>query len=229
MLSYIEIINRARGESGKTDIPFSLINSSNADAVQGRSALQRALVSAFQQNLSIPSEDVLTTVATTVGTSVLTIPDKTDLNVIKCLKRKNDDNDLWISLTLVTKEEAEQLKLQTYESNKPLFYWIDNRQLNILPVPTTSVNLQIRYGNIIPLLAFEDLTSIPTIDNEMTLALISYTIAYLKQSSDPQFGIYLQEGDRIRDLYFQRMNRTLKRQGKSNIARVRPRLADRSF
>jgi hypothetical protein len=229
MLSYIEIINRARGESGKTDIPLSLINSSNADAVQGRSALQRALVSAFQQNLSIPSEDVLTTVATTVGTSVLTVPTKTDLNVIKCLKRKNDDNDLWISLTLVTKEEAEQLKLQTYESNKPLFYWIDNRQLNILPVPTTSVNLQIRYGNIIPLLGFEDLTSIPTIDNEMTLALISYTIAYLKQSSDPQFGIYLQEGDRIRDLYFQRMNRTLKREGKSNIVRVRPRLADRSF
>lgn len=228
MLSYIEIINRAREESGKNPIPLSLVNSSNAEAREGRSALQRAIVQAFQ-NLSVPSEDKLITIPATVGTSVLTLPDEADLNVIKSLKRKNETGDLWLNLSLVTKEQAEQIKLDTFNENYPIFFWVDNREMNILPVPTQAYDLQIRYSKVIPILEYADLTSILDVDNDLIFSLISYTIGYMKQNSDPLFERYLMEGQMLRDNYYSKMDKLAKIRGKADIIRVRPNRADRRF
>lgn len=228
MLSYIEIINRAREESGKTPIPLSLINTTNVDAREGRSALQSAIASAFQ-NLSVPSEDILGSINTTIGTSLLTLPGTADLNVIKSLKRKNIEGNLWLDLALVTKEGAEQLKLQTFAENYPTYYWIDNRQMYILPVPTQAYELQIRYSKIVPLLEYEDLVNVLNVDNELIFALIKYTTGYLKQNSDPTFERYLVEGAALRDAYFSKMDKTLKIHGKADIIKVRTNRADRRF
>ena len=140
-----------------------------------------------------------------------------DSKVIKNVRRKSDDNTSWVSLIVANSlEEVESLKLQTFDSNKPQYVYVEQNTLKILPVPTAVYDLQIYYTGAVPRVTVDDLTDITTLDSEGDFILSLYVEAYYREKQgDPVSATKFAKAESLAETYRQKNNRLAKRVGKS--------------
>lgn len=212
---------------------MTALTSTTAEAREATSLLEKAL---YKFNTSTKSNVVgreIRTISTSVGVGTLTnIEDAPwDIKVIKNVKRKSDDSNSWIPLTVIDSlETVEQLKLQEFSDNRPQYVYVQNTDLKILPIPTEAYDLQIHYDKVTPLLEVEDLTNITTFDAEGDLVLVQIVEAYyLEKKQDPRAQKALIDAVEALKVYQERNNGLSKRKGKAGRLHVRVMSGDRQL
>lgn len=229
--TYLDVINFARGELGKSDLPLSRLVDTDVEARKGRSALQRALKDLLTKHLLIPTENFIAEVETLDTVSKLTnlTTDPWDCKMVRELHYLDETENVRRRISPITEAQAKDFALKEFAETYPQFYYQKGNDLYVLPVPNGVYKIQLRYSRVIPILALEDLTSEISIDGEGFLVLQDLTQAYLQAGVDPEWQTYLGLARESAEVYYKRLNYGLKNQGVRSTMKVRTNTADRSF
>lgn len=233
MVTYLDILNRARARQAQVPLTSTSVGSTNADSLIGLQAVNEAVNELYENSFDIDQSDRITDVVTVSGQSLLPAPTGTnnwDSNVIKAVKTQDSGATSLRPLVLITPEDAEDYKLKTFSSNQPQYYWIFNSDVYVLPVPQQLYTLKAFHQAIVP-----DVTSV-NINDTIVLptsgieALVSLTYAHLRNgASDPQWQVYEQKGkDKLKRFLTQRNKHGYKSKG-FRVIRMNYNYADRNL
>lgn len=228
MASYLNLLNLARNRQGQTDLSANAIVGNSGDALKGIQAIRKAVFVFLENSFDLDSKENVQTITTTVGASLLPAPTPSwDSNVIKGIKFKEPGNNYLRPLTLVTLEEAEDLKLKTYSGNEPVHWWVNNHNVYVLPVPTQAYQLTVFYRGMTNDITADNITDQIVLPTSASHALEDLTYAYLReQIGDPQW-IQLEERAILSLKRFYQSNKyTYKRRGFRKV-NIKPRTGDR--
>ena len=228
MVTYLQILNRARGRQAGTAISATGIGDGSGDSLQGIEAVNNAVAVFSENSFDLDATEKVADVITTSGTTLLTAPSPSwDTNVIKAVKWLETGKDYLQSLTLLDFETAEEYKLKTFENNNPRFWYVNNGNVYMLPEPTASYTLKIFYQQMYPDITVDEMNDTIILPQTALKALTDGVYSYLReQAGDPQWIALYQSFESSVMKFYQRNKQTYKRRGRSKV-RVVPNRADR--
>lgn len=228
MVTWLEVLNRARARQGSTPISIIAIGDNSGDSLQGIAALNAAAATFYDNSYDLDATDKVATITTTASTSLLTPPTETwDTNVIKAVKYQKAGETALTPLTLIDLQQAEDLKLQTFGTNDPQYWYVNQSNVYILPVPTVGYTLRVFYQALYPDITADNVTNTVVLPSSALKTLVDLVYARLReQIGDPQWGTYQQVAEQQVVKFYNRNKHTYKSQGK-RVFRVLPRAWDR--
>jgi len=229
--TYLDIINDARDEFGGGHITISRLVDDDAEVAKARAAMQKAVRDLFAKNVSIPSENKITSITTTISQSLLTnlVSNPWDAKMVREIHYYDSAENVRRRLIPLSATKAEDFKLLTFQEKYPQYYYQSGNDIYVLPIPDAVYTLQLRYSKAIPLLGVSDLTTQLDADNEGILILTDLVYAYLVKGQDPEWEKHLSLARTNAELYYDRLNFGLKNQGVTSIMRVRTNPADLNY
>ena len=152
MVSYLDLLNKARRQNGDGDISLTGLQT-NAQGSQSQVEYVDEIVSyAYERSQDWGFNDIIATVTTTIGSGVVTAPSSPDTawepDAIKEVRlvQNNQKNNLY----LITPSRADQIEAQL-DNAEPLYWYVDNAQeLKLLPIPDAVYTLTVRYQGLVP-------------------------------------------------------------------------------
>jgi hypothetical protein len=196
--------------------------------LQGVAALNAAVATFYDNSYDLDATDKVATILTTASTSLLTPPTDTwDSNVIKAIKYQKAGQTVLTPLTLVDLPTAEDLKLQPFGVNDPLYWYVNQSNVYVLPVPSIGYTLRVFYQGMYPDITVDNITDTVILPSSALKTLVDLIYARLReQIGDPQWGVYQQMAEQQVVKFYARNKHTYKRQGRQ-VLRVSPRAWDR--
>lgn len=228
MATYLDLLNRARARQGSTPISAIAIGNNSGDSLQGIAAVNAAIATFYDNSYDLDNTDKIATINANSGTSLLTPPaDTWDTNVIKAIKYQKAGDSVLRTLALIDLPTSEDYKLQTFNDNDPMYWWVNQSQVYILPVPTIAYTLKVFYQSLYPDIIADNITNTVILPDSALKTLVDLIYARLReQLGDPQWINYLQLAEQQVKKFYDRNKHTYKRQGFQRFI-VRPRFADR--
>lgn len=226
MVTYLDLLNRARARQASSPLSATSIAQNIGDSLQGVQALNNAVTTFFDNSFDLDAAEKVVDIVTT--TSLLTPPDPSwDSNVIKAVKLLKDNQLL--ELNLISLEQAEDLKLQSFESNNPKFWYVNQGNLYVLPVPISSYTIKVFYQQLYPDITVDNITSTVILPQAGYKTLSDLIYANLReQIGDPQWATLKEQAKEQVIKFYQRNKYSEKRQGMKKFV-VRPRRGDRKL
>lgn len=184
----------------------------------------------FEHSFDLDDAERVSTITTISGNNQLTAPTPGwDSNVIKAVKWHRSGDDYLRPLGLIDLEQSEEAKLKTYSSNDPIYWYVNNGGLYIVPTPTDTYTIKVFYQVIQPDITSSNITDTPILTTKGYNTLTDGIYAYLRESAgDPEWQALRDEFIISVKRYYQRNKHTYKRQGFKTI-RVKPKLGDRKL
>lgn len=226
MVTYLDLLNRARARQASSPLSATSIAQNTGDALQGVQALNNAVATFFDNSFDLDSTEKVIDITT--STSLLTAPDPSwDSNVIKSVKYLF--NNQLLNLTLVSLEEAEDIKLQTFNTNDPKFWYVNNGNIYLLPIPIATYTVKVFYQQLYPDITVDNITSTIILPQVGYKTLSDLIYANLReQIGDPQWTTLKEQAKEQVIKFYQRNKYSEKRQGLKKFV-VRPRRGDRTL
>lgn len=227
MVTYLDILNRARARQGSTAISSIAIGNTSGDSLQGVQALNKAISIFYDNSFDLDSDERATDITATPGTGVLSAPTDTwDTNVIKAVKYVGSGDDFTTPMTLITLEQAEEYKLKTFGSNTPMYWYVNQSAVYILPVPTSGYTIKVFYQKIYPDVTVDNINNTVVLPTTALNTLVMGVYAYLReQIGDPQWMAHEKKFEQQVLKFYQRNKHTYKRKG-FRLFRVKANMAD---
>lgn len=228
MVTWLEVLNRARARQGSTPISIIAIGNNSGDSLQGIAALNAAVSTFYDNSYDLDATDKVATILTTASTSLLTPPvDTWDTNVIKAVKYQKTGETALTPLTLIDLQQAEDYKLQTFGSNDPQFWYVNQSNVYVLPVPTIGYTMRIFYQAMYPDITVDNVIDTIVLPSSALKTLVDLVYARLReQIGDPQWIQLQQLAEQQVVKFYNRNKHTYKSQGK-RVFKVTPRAWDR--
>lgn len=228
MVTYLDILNRARARQAGSPISATGIGDGSGDALQGIQAVNNAVAVFSDNSFDLDATEKVADITATSGTSLLTAPSPSwDTNVIKAVKWLETGKDFLQELTLLDLEAAEEYKLKTFDDNNPRFWYVNNGNVYILPEPTSGHSLKVFYQQMYPDITADEMNNTLILPNTTLKTLSDGVYAYLReQAGDAQWATLYQMFEASVLKFYQRNKHTSKRRGKRKF-RVVPNRADR--
>jgi hypothetical protein len=226
VVTYLDLLNRARARQASSPISATSIAQNTGDSLQGVQAINNAVATFFDNSFDLDATEKVVDIVT--ATSLLTPPVPSwDSNVIKAVKLLQ--NNQLLSLGLVSLEEAEDLKLQSFVGNEPRFWYVNQGNVYILPVPTATYTIKVFYQLLYPDITVDNMTSTVILPQAGYKTLTDLIYANLReQIGDPQWATLKEQAKEQVMKFYQRNKYSEKRQGMKKFV-VRPRKGDRKL
>lgn len=230
MVTYRDILNRARARQAGTPLSATGIGDGSGDSLQGIQALNNA-VSVFSKNsYDLDATEKVASIITTASSDLLTAPTPGwDTNVIKAVNWLKTGATTFTPLVLLDSlEKAEEYKLKTFDDNYPRYWYVNGGNIYILPESSTGgYALKVFYQQMYVDVTADNVNDTIILPASAISTLVDGAYAYLReQAGDPQWMQLLQLFEASVKQFYARNKYTLKRQGK-RLFRVRPQSADR--
>lgn len=226
MVTYLDLLNRARARQASSPLSATLIAQNIGDSLQGVQAINNAVATFFDNSFDLDATEKVVDIVTT--TSLLTAPTPSwDSNVIKAVKLLQ--NNQLLTLNLIDLEQAEDLKLQSFATNDPKFWYVNQGNIYVLPVPISSYTIKVFYQLLYPDITVDNITSTVILPQAGYKTLTDLIYANLReQIGDPQWATLKEQAKEQVMKFYQRNKYSEKRQGMKKFV-VRPRRGDRKL
>lgn len=153
MTTYLEIINQARRHFAQGPIPVaSATSNSNPELIVWMACIQEAAREIITSSPDWQWNEVFDIYAVTSGNSLLEQDaldeewDEDDIHSIVLLDSAGKDDG---EVFPVGSEKGKSL-LTILPPGAPLFYFLNDRKINVVPVPDATYNLRVYYPNALP-------------------------------------------------------------------------------
>ena len=230
MVTFREILNRARGRQAGTPISVTGIGDGSGDSLQGVQAVNCAVAVFSKNSFDLDATEKVADISMTASASLLTPPSPSwDTNVIKAVKWLKSGATTLTPLTLIDLEQAEEYKLKTFDDNDPRFWYVNGGNVYVLPVPDQAYTIKVFYQQMYTDVTADNINNTVILPTGAINTLVDGVYAYLReQAGDPQWIQLLQLFEGSVKQFYQRNKHTEKRRGKRKVT-VKPRRADRSL
>lgn len=204
MVTYLDILNRARARQGGSALSaVTAATGTTGDALVGIQAVNEALSEVYNNSVDLDLSEKLATVSTSVGVSQITSPSGNDTwnaQLIHNIQYQDTATTTWKKLILVPFERAKELEfyITSASDNKPLFWYVNQGNVFVLPTPTAIYTLKVFYHGLLPTVDSSVMSSNITLPRDFEDAFISLTYSFLRRGvGDPQWtGIF--EGAKLK-------------------------------
>lgn len=192
MSTYLDILNRARARQGGSALnAVTAATGTSGDALIGIQAVNEALAEVYNNSVDLDLSEKLATVSTSVGVSQITSPSGNDTwnaQLIHNVQYQDSSTSSWKKLILVPFERAKELEyyIASVSDNRPLFWYVNQGNVFILPTPTAIYTLQVFYHGLLPTVDNSTMSSTITLPRDFEDAFVSLTYSFLRRSiGDP--------------------------------------------
>lgn len=190
MVSYLDILNRARARQGSEPISSTGILNNTGDALSGIQAVNEAIFEVTTNSTDLDFLEKTYSVNTTIANNVITSPSGQEWNPQMISSVKYSDGNTLTPLILVPFEQAKDIEFYSSQltSNIPTWWYVNQGTFYIIPTPTAVYNLRIFYKGLCPDITASNITSTIDVPVDMIDALTSGVYAYVRRAiGDPEW------------------------------------------
>lgn len=147
-VSYLDLLNDARGRQGSTPLTTVGVVASTGDALKGVQAVNEVVNHLIGSSVDLDFNDNRQDVVLTAGNQTVTspaAPNDWNSQLIKNMWVITSGN--LIPLALITPEKATELEYYLTTAQQPLFYYVAQDVVKVIPAPDQAYTLRIIYQN----------------------------------------------------------------------------------
>lgn len=192
------------------------IQANTGDALVGVQAVNEALTEIFESSVDLDFNDPVIDIVTTPGVNTVTqtagqtIWNPQLINAIKLV----DTNNL-IDLVSVGVERGKELEFALTTNGKPIFYYVTQGIVTIIPTPDQAFTLRIFYQGEVIKIDNSNITGTSAVPTDLEGPFVSGIYARLRQAvGDPEWPRWIQIFQQQLQRAIGRNKFNLKREGK---------------
>lgn len=189
MVTPLDLLNKARKKNGGQD---SLTYTALATNAQGSGSniehVDEIFSKAYKKSQDWNFNDIFVEVNTVASVETIATTSLTTLwepGAIKEVRRQDGNNKPLLSL--ITPTKANELE-DRFQNSKPIYWYVENESLKVLPVPDAVYTLQVRYQGLIPTISIDNIASTIVIPKVLQDALVIGIFSrLLYEDGDPEW------------------------------------------
>lgn len=173
MVSYLDLLNKARKKNGQDEITVTALGSNAEGSASNIEFVDEIVGDAYLESQDWAFNDIIVDVTTTSGNATVSSSSLTTVwepDAIKEVKYVKGNNK--IPLYLIPPTTVDDLE-SNYSNAEPIYWYIDNQQLKLLPVPNAVYTLSVRYQGLIPRVDITNIASTIVIPRNLENALVN--------------------------------------------------------
>ena len=144
MVSYLDLGNEARGEYGYAPLSLIAVQLNRGDSLQLVQAVNRTFADFIEYSVDFDFNEIVNDVTLTIGNQVVTQADW-DPQVINWIKYVKGDGTLPELTRLSGIERAVELEAALTDEGEPLFFYVNQGIVKVIPEPDQAYVLKIGY------------------------------------------------------------------------------------
>ena len=234
VVSYLDLANDARGRQRSEPISVLNITNQSGDSLQLIQAVNQTFNHIRRSSVDIENTEVSTSITTTVNDNILTSPTGDNAwnpQIINRIKLQETGNEL-VDIPQVARERAKELEfgLEGTAGNpgKPLFFYVEQGVVKIIPTPDQVYTLQIFYQTILNRITSSNITGTVLLPEDYHEVIADGIFAQLRRGQgDPEWVTHWDNFKRELSKAYIRNKYGLKKRGK-RLFRMR-RSVDRTL
>jgi hypothetical protein len=208
MASYLDYINKARRHMGMSPLGATDLTNSNGTSLKWLAACEEAIREIHSSSTDWDFATPFVDASTSTGNSTLTqTSGQTTWNpqLIDDIWVVDTDNTLKAPLDMVTSKTGEILSRQMSTPGEPLFYYVVENTVKMIPAPDQVYSLRVYYQVELPDVTNATATGSISVNKDLEHALVTGISAYFRRDiGDPQWRDNEQ-------LFFKRLKTAMKR------------------
>ena len=163
MVTYLDLLNDARGRQGSSPISSVSIVQLTGDALKGVQAVNEVVNHLIGSSVDLDFNDNYQDVTLTAGNAVVTSPvSPNDWNPQLIKNMWVVANNNLIPLTQVTPQRAEELVFYLTDQQQPIFFYVAQGVVKVIPTPDQDYSVKLIYQNALKRITSSNITdSVP--------------------------------------------------------------------
>lgn len=188
MVTYLDLLNKARKKNNQDDISVASLSTNAQGSACNIEFVDEIVSDAYLESQDWGFNDIIVDVTTTSGTAAVSTSSLTTVWEPDAIKEvKYVKNNRKIPLYLLSPSKIDDIE-SNYSNAEPIYWYIDNQQLKLLPIPDAAYTLSIRYQGLIPNIDITNINSTIVIPRNLEKALITGIYSrLLHEDGDPEW------------------------------------------
>lgn len=172
MVSYLDLLNKARAKNNEDDISVVALQSNTQGSASNVQHVDDVVAYAYEQSQDWSFNDIIVDVNTTANvatvstTGLTTVWEPDAIKEVKLVKN-NTKKDLY----LLTPSRVDDIEDQ-FNNAEPIYWYIDNQELKLFPIPDAVYTLSVRYQGLIPEVTVNNISDTIVIPRTLQIALV---------------------------------------------------------
>jgi len=189
LVTYLNLLNEARGLSKFLELSPSELQITNAEAVVGTQAVNRVIQNLRSSSVDFDFSEPVQDILTVSGTNTLVSPtgDNTwNPQMIREMRRVTSTE--YVEIPEVGLPRAKELEFSLETDGKPLYYYIHQGAVKVIPTPDDVYTLRIIYQTVLTTISLSTLTATVTEPIDFHDAIVTGIFAHLRRAEgDPEW------------------------------------------
>ena len=189
MVTYLDLLNEARGLQKFLSLNVNELLTTNGEAVIGSQAVNRVIQNIRSSSVDLDFSEPVQDIVTTSGDNTLLSPDGDNAwNPQMIREMRLVSSTEYLKLDQVTLPKAKELEFAYTNSGKPLYYYVHQGAVKLIPVPDDAYTLKVFYQTQLSRLTLATLTANVTEPIDFHEAIVTGIYAYLRRAEgDPEW------------------------------------------
>lgn len=190
MPTYLDLLNEARGLHRFLQLNANELTPINGEAVIGAQAVNRVVQNIRTSSIDFDYSEPVRTIQTVANNQVLTSPTDDDTwnpQMIREMRRVSATE--YVELPEVTLPRAKELEFSFNTPGKPLYYYVNQGEVRVIPEPDQEYDLQIIYQSALKTIDITGLTADVIEPPDLHDTMVTGIFAHLRRAEgDPEWS-----------------------------------------
>lgn len=192
MVTPLDLLNRARKKNGNSEVDVSTLEQGSQGSITNIEFVDDVMGIAYEMSYDHGFNDFIEDITLTASTAAVPtsgLSVEWDPNAIKSVHYVDASNANKKSpLTLITPERADKLKQTLTSESTPIYYYIDQEVLYVLPTPDSGYTVTVRFQGLVPEITTDNVNTAIALPRPLSKALVDGIYSrLLHEDGDPEW------------------------------------------
>lgn len=192
MVSYLDLLNEARGRQRSKPITTTAIAGNGGDALQGVQAVNQANALIRRSSVDFDYSEPIKRVTLTIGNPIVPTPSGLEAwnpQLIHEVKYVDSTTNRLLDVPIKDAIKAKEIEIALTENGEPLFYYVNQGVVKVIPTPDQAYTLEVTYQTVIQTITSSNITSDVTFPADFYEVFVDFVYAYLRRGqADPEWS-----------------------------------------
>ena len=191
MVSYLDLLNEARGRQRSSPISSTAIAGKGGDALQGVQAVNQANAHIRRSSVDFDFSEPIKNITLTASDPIVPIPAGSDAwnpQLIHEVKYLDTAQNRLLEVPIQDAIKAKELEQALTTNGAPLFYYVNQGVTRVIPTPDQAYTLQVTYQTVIKEITSSNITDDVAFPVDFNQVFVDFVYAYLRRGQgDPEW------------------------------------------
>jgi len=193
VVTYLDLINDARGRQKETPMSSFTAQGTGGEALAAIQATNKVLNYIRRNSVDLDITDKVSTITTVSGTATLTSPVGNDAWSPNLINRivLDKSNGSYVDIPQVDLERAKELEDGLTTNDSPLFFYVNQGVVKLIPTPNAAYTLQVFYQTLLTRITGSNITDTVLLPEDFHEIMVDGIFAELRRAKgDTEWPAY---------------------------------------